>query len=75
MMMNYKNYLTSLLMACICLTDLVNENEQKYNLKKMHFKITQLPLKYQFMWEKTLQLITKTQQQGIVGTSTDECII
>lgn len=41
----------------------------------MHFKITQLLMQYQFMWEETLQLITETQQQGTVETSTDECII
>lgn len=41
----------------------------------MHFKITQMPLKYQLMWKETLQLITKIWQQGTVGTSTDERII
>lgn len=62
-------------MACICLADLMHENKQKNYLKKVHLEITPLPLKYQFMWEETLQLISKAQQQWTVGTSTEECII
>lgn len=62
-------------MACVCLADLMHENKQKSYLKKMHLEITPLPLKYQFMWEETLQLISKAQKQCIVGKSTEECII
>ena len=70
-MMNYVNYLTSLLMACICLADLKHENKQKNDLKKRHLEITPWSLKYQFMWEETLQLISKAQQQCTVGTNTE----
>jgi len=61
-------------MPCICLADITHENKPKKHLKKMHLEITPLPLKYQFMWEVTLQLISKAQPQCTVEKSTEECI-
>lgn len=61
-------------MACICLVDLMHENKTKIYLNKKHLEITPLPLKYQFMWEETLQLVNKVQDQCTVRTSTDKSI-
>lgn len=47
-MINYVNYLTSLLMACICLADLIHENKQtkklfEENLFRNHFIAIEIP--------------------------------